>query len=152
MNTCPINVVDTSLESLWLVLSVAYPLGVRLKSAQVFMEALRKTFEIPEKWRWEGRLRVRNFGGIDLLVTPGAKPKVRVWWLMWRWKALTVVYGTHISLWEYHSRRRFCVCIFMILISTKIKPLKRHRNFYGFWVFNYLHVEQLGLQNFFDAK
>ena len=63
-----------------------------------------------------GGFRVRNFWWTDLLVAPGAKPKVRLGWLMRHWKALTLVYGTHTSLWGYHPRRHSYLTSFTLTI------------------------------------
>ena len=97
------------------------------------MDVLCKSFEIREMWRGGGRFGVRNFWWTDLPVAPGAKPKVRLGWLMRRWKALTLVYRTHTSLWGYHPRRNLYLtsCTLTILSVNPRHFIPQNRPFLG---------------------
>ena len=98
---CPIDVLDPSLRSPCLPLSVAHPLGVWLSTAQFLGAALCWNPEIWEMRVGRGRFRPRNFSGVELVTAPGAKPKVRLEWLMRRCKGPTFAYRTHILVWGY---------------------------------------------------
>ena len=94
-----------------------------------FVQKLRNS----RKVAMGGRFGVRNFWWTDLPVAPGAKPKVRLGWLMRRWKALTVVYRTHTSLWGYHPRRNLYLtsCTLTILSVNPRHFIPQNRPFLG---------------------